>query len=90
MKAYRIIRNEHENGKTTWGLQKLKKSWLTGKEYWVNYWSDSWEYGWYRSADRATMFCSEEAAMKVLKDFLGSLGWGITKSTVVKEFKYEE
>jgi len=90
MKAYRIIQNEHENGRTSWGLQKQKKSWLTGKEYWINYWESAWEYGWSKSINHSgTRFGSEEEVRHILNSMIESQGWRITKSTVVNEFNYE-
>ena len=91
MKAYRIIYNNHKNGESSWGLQKMKKSWLTGKVYWVNYWSDCWECGWSRSINHSgTRFGSEADVTKILQEFIKNQGWDITKTTVVKEFQYEE
>ena len=86
MKKYRIVEITHKNAMITWAIQKQKRHWLTGKEYWVYYREHfDYYYDWTRNISDAYVFQSIEQAEHKLKTFQSADGWKAVNLKTVKE-----
>lgn len=86
MEKYRIVEITHKNKRITWVIQKQRRHWLTGKEYWVYYKEQCYYYyDWTRNISDAYTFHSLEQAEHKLKTFQSPDGWEAVNFKTVKE-----